>query len=73
MDIFRETDSDGLKYGDKLFVYANMADRADNLNDNVRDICNELKKYNIMNSSFLEERVIPGSAKASLQAKGKIS
>lgn len=73
VDIFRETDSDGLKYGDKLFVYANMADRADNLNDNVRDICNELKKYNIMNSSFLEERVIPGSAKASLQAKGKIS
>ena len=73
VDIFRnESDEDGIRFGDKMFVFANMADRAENLDENMRDICNDLKKHNIMSESRFERNVIPGSARARLEADGKV-
>lgn len=72
VDIFQETDKDGVKYGNKLFVYANMADRAENLAGNMQDIRNDLERYSIMDTQYFDDRILAGSAKASLQAAGKI-
>lgn len=73
VDIFRnESDEDGIRFGDKMFVFANMADRAENLDANMRDICNDLKKHNIMSESRFEKNVIAGSARARLEADGKV-
>ena len=72
VDIFQETDKDGVKYGNKLFVYANMADRAENLAGNMQDIRNDLDRYSIMDTQYFDDRILAGSAKASLQAAGKI-
>lgn len=73
VDIFRnESDEDGIKFGDKMFVFANMADRAEKLKDNMNDICYHLSRYNIMSDGYFKTRVIPGSARAKLEADGKI-
>lgn len=72
VDIFQETDKDGVKYGNKLFVYANMADRAENLAGNMQDIRNDLDRYSIMDTQYFDDRILAGSAKANLQAAGKI-
>ena len=71
-ETFQETDKDGVKYGNKLFVYANMADRAENLAGNMQDIRNNLDRYSIMDAQYFDDRILAGSAKASLQAANRI-
>ena len=73
LDIFdREADDDGIRFNEKIFVFANKADIAINMDDtktladNISDLKQELRKYRIVDAAFLDKRVIPGSAKASL-------
>lgn len=72
VDMFRNTDEDGIQFGDKMFVFANMADRAENLNDNMEDICNDLQRHSIMKPEYFSQRVIAGSARAKLETVGKV-
>lgn len=73
LDIFdREADDDGIRFNEKIFVFANKADIAINmdetktLSDNMNDLKQELRKYRIVDENFLNKRIIPGSAKVSL-------
>ena len=66
LKIFKEdADSDGVKYKDKLFVYANRVDLAEDWRENKKILL-----YDLHNESILEkandERVVLGSASAYL-------
>lgn len=69
-----EIDQDGIRFGDKLFVFANKTDRAnDKVESNIKKLKEELKKYRIIyNDDMLSERVVAGSARAFLEKEGKI-
>lgn len=72
LEIFRtESDYDGVRFGDKMFVFANRADKATSLAVNMQEIKKELTKYRIMKPENME-RIIPGSARAKLEADGKV-
>lgn len=70
----KESDPDGIRFGDKMFIFANKADRAnDTIENNMKKLKEELKKYRIiLRDDILSERVIPGSAQAKLEAEGKV-
>lgn len=72
VDIFRkESDYDGVRFGDKMFVFANKADMANTLNDNIVTIQRDLSKHSIMDNSKFD-RIVPGSARAKLEEEGKL-
>jgi len=72
VEIFRnEADYDGIRFGDKMFVFANMADMATTLDENINTIKKELKKHRIMKPENYE-RIIVGSSRAKLESIGKI-
>lgn len=67
VDLFaKESDYDGVNFGEKMFVFANMADRAKDLSGNVDIIKNDLRRYNMMRESNFN-RIVPGSALAFLE------
>ena len=71
-DMFKNyTDSDGVSFSEKMFVFANRADNATDLNKNIGKIKEELRKYNLLQESNFH-RLIPGSALAYLEKKGAI-
>lgn len=76
VDLFQNnTDDYGLKFEDKIFVFANRADLATEFQKNMDKIQSELRRYGIMNNPS-PERLVPGSAKTALfndeQAKAKL-
>ena len=68
----RNTDDDGINFTDKLFVFANKADRATNIDKNMVTIKNEFIEKRKIISKENEDRIFFGSAKAHLQAQGKL-
>ncbi|MCM1524900.1 MAG: dynamin family protein [Ruminococcus sp.] len=57
-------DDDNVKISDKTFIFANRADCAATLEENKAKIRSELEIYRIMNPSYINKRLIAGSAKA---------
>lgn len=73
VDLFsKNSDYDGVKFGSKMFVFANMADRATDLNHNIGVIRGDLSKYRIMSESNFD-RIVSGSAYAFLEKEGKVT
>ncbi|MBQ4407527.1 MAG: dynamin family protein [Bacteroidales bacterium] len=71
VEMFRNnSDFDGVSFGEKMFVFANAADGAENLEENLAEIKKDLQKYNMMKSNF--HRIVPGSAAAHLINAGKM-
>lgn len=71
LDIFRECDNDGTVLKDKLFVFANKADRA-NISKNIEITYEEwINKRNILEEKH-KERIFFGSSNAHLQKIGKL-
>ena len=66
----RETDQDGLRLRDKLFVFANRADLAGNLAENMETIREELRSRVGMEPEKLSVRLLYGSALAHLENRG---
>ena len=67
LDIFsKNVDEDNIVLGDKLFVFANKADRTESLQENMQVIRREMERYHIMKKQYFDVRIIPGSAKARL-------
>ncbi len=62
-----DKDDDGISIGEKLFIFANRADVASTLQQNLMQICNELTHYGIMPKHLIESRLIAGSAKAHIE------
>ena len=70
VEIFEtEIDEDNLRLRDKLFVFANKADRADTLDENLRVLKSDLKRFNILREEHFN-RIVAGSARAKLQRDG---
>lgn len=73
VDLFsKNSDYDGVKFGSKMFVFANMADRATDLDHNMGVIRGDLSKYRIMSESNFD-RIVSGSAYAFLEKEGKVT
>ena len=73
LDMFNEVvDDDNTMLSDKLFVFGNKADAATTLEKNIETIKSEIEKYHLMSSQDYGNRLVIGSAKAHLQAKGKM-
>ena len=53
-----DKDEDGIAIGEKLFVFANRADIASTLPDNMIKISDELTRYSIMPVSLIEKRLL---------------
>ncbi len=71
LDIFRECDNDGTVLNDKLFVFANKADRA-NISKNKEITYEEwITKRNILDEKY-KDRIFFGSSNAHLQKIGKL-
>lgn len=69
-EVIKDTDTDGTLLSDKLFVYANKADRSEKLNDNISKIYKQWgETHKIL---FDKSRFFFGSANAYLQRLGKI-
>jgi GTPase Era involved in 16S rRNA processing len=67
LQIFRKsTDSDGVAFNDKIFVFANRADESKELNSNMGRLGDELDKFGILRKSNYA-RLIAGSAWVHLQ------
>lgn len=62
-----DKDDDGIAIGEKLFVFANRADVAATLQENLQHIREELQHYSIMPEGLISRRLIAGSAKARLE------
>ena len=65
-----DKDQDGIDIGEKIFVFANRADQASTLEENLRQIASELCRYRIIPESMVRKRIIAGSAKAHLNIDG---
>jgi len=71
-DMFKNnTDSDGVSFSEKMFVFANRADNATDLAKNMQIIKDELRRYNLLKDSNLH-RLVSGSALAYLEKSGEI-
>lgn len=71
----KESDEDGVRIGDKIFVFANKADYTkskEELQANINEIKTELLDKAIINEKLVDSRVIAGSALAKLEADGKV-
>lgn len=73
VDLFQKnTDYDGIKFGAKMFVFANKADIAQKLEENMGHIKNDLQRFNIMSPANFD-RIVYGSAQAFLEKEGKLN
>lgn len=69
LKILRESDDEGNPLNDKLFVYANRADEARNIPENIDNTCKEwISKGFVAQAN--KHRIIFGCARAHLQAAG---
>lgn len=67
VDLFQKnSDYDGIKFGSKMFVFANKCDMAQELNKNIEIIQNDLERFRIMERSHFD-RIVAGSAQGSLE------
>ena len=66
LSIFRNSDMDGQRLGDKLFVFANKADRSPNVQKSHRLLLEDWVGRGIMDQAYAQERIILGSASAHL-------
>lgn len=66
LNIFRNSDMDGECLGDKLFVFANKADRSPNVEKSRRLLFNDWVDRGIMSRTDAQERIVLGSASAHL-------
>ena len=70
LKILKESDSDGNRLDDKLFVFANRIEMADDVEANIQETKNEwIKKYGFIEYNH-SERIIFGSARAHLESCG---
>jgi len=67
----KNSDYDGIKFGSKMFVFANKCDMAQELKANMDTIENDLRRFRIMDEANFG-RIVPGSAQASLEKEGKL-
>lgn len=67
----KETDYDGVEFGEKMFVFANAADGTANLETSLGEIKRDLQRYGIMKSNNFN-RIVPGSAAALLIKEGQM-
>lgn len=67
----KETDYDGVEFGEKMFVFANAADGTANLESSLAEIKRDLKRYGIMKANHFD-RIVPGSAAALLIKVGQL-
>ena len=68
-----EVDEDGIPFNEKIFIFGNKADRAnDSLEKNLGDMRADLSRFNIVRREFMDSRIILGSARAKLEAEGKL-
>lgn len=73
VDLFQKnSDYDGIKFGSKMFVFANKCDMAQELDENIKTIKKDLERFRIMDASNFG-RIVPGSAQASLEKEGKLT
>ncbi len=71
LNMFREVvDEDNVSLGDKLFIFGNRADAANTLAKNIGTLKSDIRKWKLLSDGLVEDRLIIGSAKAHLQAKG---
>lgn len=71
-DMFKNnTDSDGVSFSEKMFVFANMSDRATDINQNMEKIKEQLLIYKLLKETDFY-RLIPGSALAYLEKSGEV-
>lgn len=72
LDVFRECDNDGTVLKEKLFVFANKADRTKNIQKNIETTYEEwIGKRNILEEKH-KDRIFFGSSNAHLQAIDKL-
>lgn len=64
-----DKDDDGIAIGEKLFIFANRADIASTLEDNMKKIRDELVRYNIIPAALIDKRILAGSAKVKIDAE----
>ena len=62
-----DKDDDGISIGEKLFVFANRADIATTLQDNLQRIREELQNYRIMPTALIAQRLTADSARARIE------
>ena len=68
-----EVDQDGIPFNEKIFVFGNKADTAnDAIDANIRVLKNQLERYRIVRPELIERRVVIGSARAKLEKDGKL-
>lgn len=68
-----EVDRDGIPFNEKIFVFGNKADTAnDALETNVRVLKKQLDKYRIVRHELIDGRLVVGSARAKLEAENKL-
>ena len=68
-----ETDQDGIPFNEKIYVYGNKADEAnDEISVNLCELKKQLQKYSIVRSELLNSRIVVGSARAKLEKDGKL-
>ncbi|MBR1592413.1 MAG: dynamin family protein [Ruminococcus sp.] len=74
LEIFKdESDDDGIPFNEKIFVFGNKADTAnDAIEQNLDVLKDQLRKYRIVRSEILDERLVIGSARAKLESAGKL-
>lgn len=71
LKMFREVvDEDNVSLGDKLFIFGNRADAANTLAKNIGTLKSDIRKWKLLSDGLVEDRLVIGSAKAHLQAKG---
>lgn len=71
-DLFNKADSNGIDFSDKLFVFANKADYAKNLSENISTIKNDLASHKMMSPNYFDQRIITGSAASFLVKSNKL-
>ncbi|MCR5587509.1 MAG: dynamin family protein [Lachnospiraceae bacterium] len=73
LNMFQEVvDEDNVSLSDKLFIFGNRADAANTLEKNIQTLKSDARKWNLLDSSLIDERLSIGSAKAHLQEKNLI-
>lgn len=68
-----EVDQDGIPFNEKIFVFGNKADTAnDSIETNIQVLKSQLEKYRIVRPEFINQRLVIGSARAKLEKDGKL-
>ncbi len=68
-----ECDQDGIPFNEKIFVFGNKADTAnDALSKNLQVLKSQLDKFRIVRHELIDSRLVIGSARAKLEKAGKL-